>query len=265
MRMRSLLFVPASRPDRFDKAAAAGADVVVLDLEDAVAPGDKNNARDAVCEWVNPQRPAIVRINGPDTPWFEKDKALARLPGVTAIMLPKAEQPETLGQLMQAGATAVLPLIETATGLANAQQLANTNGTCRLAFGSLDFQVDMGMGDCTEEDLYFYRCQLVLASRLANLPAPIDGVTAAINDTATLQIDVARSKRLGFGGKLCIHPKQVETVNAGLCPTPEAVAWAKKVIAAAKGSGLATVDGKMVDKPVILQAEAILSFSPDPD
>lgn len=258
MRMRSLLFVPASRPDRFDKAVAAGADVVVLDLEDAVAPEDKDKARDAVCEWVTPQQPAIIRINGSDSPWFNEDKALASLPGVSAIMLPKAEQQKDIELLSDAGATAVLPLIETAAGLANAPQLANTRGTCRLAFGSLDFQVDMGMRDCTEEDLYFYRCQLVLASRLANLPAPIDGVTTAINDIQALQTDTARSKRLGFGGKLCIHPKQVEAVNAGFSPTPEAVAWARKVIAATQSSGLAMVDGKMVDKPVILNAEAIL-------
>ncbi len=258
MRMRSLLFVPASRPDRFDKAAAAGADAVVLDLEDAVAPADKDSAREAVRRWVCPEHPAIVRINAPDSPWHAADCALAGIAGLTAVMLPKAERPEDIATLVGAGAAAVIPLVETAAGLAAAQQLASAPGAFRLAFGSLDFQLDLGMREATEDDLHYYRCQLVFASRLAGIAAPIDGVTTAIDDAPRLQMDVARVKRLGFGGKLCIHPKQVETVNAGFTPDAEAVAWARRVIAAAQDSAITSVDGKMVDRPVILSAQAIL-------
>lgn len=257
---RSLLFVPGSRPDRFDKALAAGADAVVVDLEDAVAPGDKDRARDAVDAWLAPDRGVIVRINGADTAWFRDDLALCSRPGIAAVMLPKAERVEDIAAVRGAGAPAVLPLVESAAGFAALPAIAGAAGVERLAFGSIDFQVDLGMRDALEEELLFFRSQLVLASRLAELQPPVDGVSTAIDDAQRLREDVLRARRLGFGGKLCIHPRQVEGVNRHFAPSEAERAWAQRVLdaAAASGGAAVAVDGKMVDKPVILRAQAIV-------
>lgn len=257
---RSLLFVPGSRPDRFDKAMAAGADAVVVDLEDAVAPADKDRAREALAAWLAPGRAVIVRINGADTGWFRDDLALCARPGVSAVMLPKAERADDIAALRAAGAATVLPLVESAAGFAALAAIAGAPGVQRLAFGSLDVQVDLGMRDALEDELLFFRSQLVLASRLAGLQPPVDGVSTAIDDAARLRDDSLRARRLGFGGKLCIHPRQVADVNRHFAPTEAERAWAQRVLdaAAASGGAAVAVDGKMVDKPVILRAQAIL-------
>lgn len=265
MRLRSLLFVPGSRPDRFDKALAAGADAVILDLEDAVAPTDKERARGAIASWLAPHRAVILRINGADTPWFRDDLALCGRAGVAAVMLPKAEHAEDIATVMAAGATAVLPLIESAAGMAALPAIAGAAGVQRLTFGSIDFQVDLGMRDALEDELLVFRSQLVLASRLAGLPPPIDGVSTAIDETDRLRDDVLRARRLGFGGKLCIHPRQVECINRHFAPSKAERAWARRVLdAAAKSNGTAiAVDGRMVDKPVVLRAQTILREAED--
>ena len=256
---RSLLFVPGSRPDRFEKALAAGANAVIIDLEDAVAPADKERAREDVSAWLAPHRAVMVRINGADTAWFGDDLALCRRPGVAAVMLPKAERAEDIAALRGAGAATVLPLIESAAGMAALATIAAAPGVQRLVFGSIDFQVDLGMRDALEDELLFFRSQLVLASRLAGLQAPVDGVSTAIDDADQLRDDVLRARRLGFGGKLCIHPRQVASVNRHFAPSAAERAWAQRVLEAAAASGGAAiaVDGKMVDKPVILRAQAI--------
>lgn len=258
---RSLLFVPGSRPERFDKALAAGADAVIVDLEDAVAPADKLSAREALRAWLRPGHAVIVRINAADTPWFADDITLCALPGVAAVMLPKAEHTETIATLRAAGAKGVLPLIESAAGFASLATIATAPGVQRLVFGSIDFQLDLGMRDAHEDELLYFRSQIVLASRLAGLAAPIDGVSTAIDDAAALHVDVQRARRLGFGGKLCIHPKQVAGVHRGFAPSADELAWAQRVLAASAVAGGAAiaVDGKMVDKPVLLRAERILS------
>ncbi|WP_395699774.1 HpcH/HpaI aldolase/citrate lyase family protein [Aquabacterium sp.] len=260
MRLCSLLFVPGHRADRFDKALAAGPDAVIVDLEDAVAPADKPAAREALRAWLAPQRPVIVRINAAGTPWFDDDLALCGHPGVAAVMLPKAERADTVGQLRQAGGLAVLPLIESAAGFAALDAIARAPGVQALAFGSIDFQVDLGMRDALEDELLYFRQRIVLASRLANIGAPIDGVSTAIDDAAVLDADVQRARRLGFGGKLCIHPRQVAAVNTGFAPSEAERRWARRIVAAVQASGGAAVavDGKMVDLPVLKRAEAIL-------
>ena len=257
---RSLLFVPGSRPERFDKALAAGASAVIIDLEDAVAPADKNTARAALAAWLRPEHAVIVRINSVDTAWFEADLALCGAPGVAAVMVPKAERADTLARVMGAGARALLPLVESAAGLAALGSLAGAPGVLRLAFGSIDLQVDLGLRDATEDELLPFRLQLVLASRLAGIGAPVDGVSTAIADEDQLRVDVQRARRLGFAGKLCIHPKQVAPVNRWLAPSDDELNWARQVLAAAAAAGGAAVavDGKMVDKPVLLRAEALL-------
>jgi citrate lyase subunit beta/citryl-CoA lyase len=261
MNEKSFLFVPGNRPDRFDKACAAGADAVILDLEDAVAPAGKQAARDAVRGWLEKGGCAWLRVNGTDTPWHQHDLALLEWPGVLGVLLPKAERPEELSALassIRAG-TPLVPLVETALGLWNARELASVAGVQRLAFGSVDFQVDLSIGGDGDE-LLFARSQLVLASRGAGVLPPIDGVTVAIDDASVLQADVARSRRLGFGGKLCIHPRQVAAIQAGFRPAAVDLEWARRVVDAAEAGGhdAARVDGKLVDKPVIDRARALL-------
>ncbi|HEY1225805.1 MAG TPA: CoA ester lyase [Ramlibacter sp.] len=256
---RSYLFVPGDRPDRFAKACASGAHAVIVDLEDAVAPEHKASARSALASWLHPDHPVMVRVNASDTAWFREDCALAGRPGVAGIMLPKAERLQDIESLRAAGAAVVLPLVETAVGYDQARTLAGAPGVQRLVFGSIDFQLDLGItGD--DEALLAFRSGLVLASRLAGIAAPVDGVSTAIDDPAQLAADAGRARRLGFGAKLCIHPKQVQGVNAAFSPSGAEVRWASRVLdAAAKAGGAAVaVDGKMVDRPVLLRAQAIL-------
>ncbi len=256
----SYLFVPGSRPERFDKAMVAGADAVIIDLEDAVSPVDKDSARASVAAWLSADKPICLRINTPDTDWFAADLALCAHPGVVAVMLPKAAQVADIDRLRKAGARRVLPLIESAQGFANLSALAAAEGVERLAFGSIDFAVDLGIeGD--DRELDYFRSQLVLASRLAGIAAPIDGVTTAIDDKLVLESETLRGKRFGFGGKLCIHPAQLSVIHASYLPQAAEVDWAERVmVAAAASQGAAVaVDGKMVDRPVILKAERILA------
>jgi citrate lyase subunit beta/citryl-CoA lyase len=257
---RSYLFVPGNRPERFAKACAAGADAVIIDLEDAVASADKEAARHAVATWLAPAHPVLLRINSIDTPWFKDDLALCRLPGVAAVMLPKAEHADQIGIIAaSAPGIPVLPLIETARGFFNAQGVAQAGAVQRLVFGSIDFQLDMGIeGDDLE--LLHFRSQLVLLSRIAGIQAPVDGVTAAIDDAAQVRAETQRARRLGFKGKLCIHPRQVDIVNQCFSPSEEDLAWAKKVLAAAEAARGAAValDGKMIDLPVIRKAQEII-------
>ncbi len=260
---RSYLFVPGNRPERFDKACAAGADAVIIDLEDAVAPAQKPAARAAVAAWLAPARPVLVRLNGIDSEWFSDDLELCRLAGVAGIVLPKAERPADLQRLAAAYPTlAILPLIETAQGFHNAQQLAQSPHVQRLLFGSIDFQLDLGIeGD--DDALLYFRSQLVLVSRLAGIQAPVDGVTTALDDAEQLRTDTLRARRLGFGGKLCIHPAQVAAVNLHFSPSREELAWATRVLAAAQAAqgAAAALDGKMIDRPVILRAQRIVAQS----
>ena len=258
---RSYLFVPGNRPERFARAAASGAGAVIVDLEDAVPPADKDAARMQVAAVLDPSNPVVVRINAEDTSWFEDDLALCRHAGVAAIMLPKAESVDNLRRVAQLGLP-VLPLIETACGMATVDALARVKGVARLAFGSIDFQFDLGIeGD--DEELLYFRSMLVLASRVAGLAPPIDGVTVALDDDAQLHADTLRARRFGFGAKLCIYPRQVAAVNAGFRPTETELAWATRVLAAAREANCAAVavDGMMVDRPVMLRAQRIVDVA----
>jgi citrate lyase subunit beta/citryl-CoA lyase len=259
---RSYLFVPGHRSDRFDKAWAAGADQVIIDLEDAVPPADKTRARALVAAWLSPERPVLVRINGADSEWFRDDLALCGKPGVAGIVLPKAEREADLTALSAAGAQAILPLIETAQGLWNCALLARVTRVERLVFGSIDFSLDLGIREGHEQLLYA-RSQLVLASRVAGIAAPVDGVTTTFDDPGVVRDDTLRSRALGFGAKLCIHPQQVAPVNDAFVPTSEELAWAGRVMAAAEAANGAAVavDGKMLDRPVFLTAQQMLDVA----
>lgn len=259
---RSYLFVPGDRPDRFDKALAAGADMIVLDLEDAVAPDRKSEARESVAAWLSPDRNICLRINGPDTDWFEDDMKLSTTAGVVAIMAPKIETADLINRVVSGaqGRIPVLPFIESAAGYWNMREIAGTPGVQRLVFGTLDFLLDLGMS-ARGDQLNSIRLQMVLASRLADISPPVEGVTQDIKDTGVLRDDALRARSLGFGGKLCIHPAQVTVVNDCFSYTETEIAWARKVVAAAERSGgtVVLVDGKMIDKPVIERARLILN------
>ena len=248
---RSYLFVPADRPERFAKARASGADTVIVDLEDAVAPNAKDAARRVLAEWLAgpaalAHRPVVVRVNAVGTAEHDDDVAACRCGGVEAIMVPKAERTEDLARIAATAGKPLIPLIETAPGMDNVRAIAQAPSVARLAFGSVDFQLDMGIAGDGEE-LLAYRSALVLASRVAGLPPPVDGVSTEIADGAAVHVGAQRSRRLGFGAKLCIHPAQVAVVNLAF-----------------RGGGAAVaVHGKMVDKPVLLRAEALLRQAGD--
>lgn len=259
--LRSYLFVPGHRPDRFAKALASGADAVILDLEDAVPPAEKAAARGYVSRWLSDDRPVIVRVNAFDTEWFEDDAAICRQAGVAGVMLPKAQQAEHVDAIRAhvRHTTPILPLVETARGLWHAEALARSPQVERLVFGALDLGVDLQIiGD---EGLSAFRAQIVLVSRVAGLQPPIDAPTTSFTDLARVRDDAARARRIGFGGKLCIHPAQIAPVHEGFAPTSDEVAWASRVLEAdAASSGAATaVDGNMVDRPVAERAKAVLA------
>ncbi len=249
------LFVPATKLDRVAKAAASGADAVILDLEDAVAPADKTAARQALAGFPLPGLPVILRVNAAGTDWHAGDLAVAKGKGFAAILLPKAEDAGTLAHTREATGIPTLALVENARGLANLDTLAQAPGLVRLVFGSVDFSADLGCAH-EPEPLLFARSRIVLASRLAGLAAPIDGVTLILSDDIAAETDARRAVALGFGGKLCIHPRQITPVLRGFAPSAEETAWARKVAAA--GEGATAIDGVMIDAPVRQRAEQIL-------
>ena len=264
--VRSLLFVPGHQGARFDKACQSGADVVVLDLEDAVPVDRKGEARVQVAQWLAGRTNAstgpqiAIRVNGADTPWHAEDIAVCTDAGVDALMLPKSEDPAVLRDIAaKLPSVALLPLVETARGMARLEEIAAAPGVQRLVFGTIDFQADLDIEGEGLELLYF-RSRMVLASRVAGIQAPVDGVSTAIDDAARIEADALQARRLGFGAKLCIHPKQVAMVNQGFSPTPAQIDWARRVIQADAASGGApvAVDGKMVDRPVVLKAQSVL-------
>ena len=264
---RSYLFVPANRPERFSKACATHAGAVIIDLEDAVAADDKASARAALAAWLNPCTPVLVRINSADSRWFRDDLALCGLAGVAGIVLPKAERVTDVASVARAAAanSIILPLIESALGMSNAAALARAPRVQRLVFGSIDFQLDLGI-DGDDQELLYFRSQLVLLSRLAGIAPPVDGVSTAIDDLEQLRSDSERARRLGFAAKLCIHPKQVDIVNQAFMPNDVSVRWATRVLAAASGAGggAIAVDGMMVDRPVLRKAMDILEAAGGP-
>jgi citrate lyase subunit beta/citryl-CoA lyase len=262
---RTLLFVPGNRPDRFAKAAATAADLVIVDLEDAVPEEDKATARAAVAGWLVSDGRSAVRINGTKSEHYARDvAALAGLPGLQAVVVPMADDPMLLEALHQqlGQDVEIVALVETALGVVRAVELASARGVSRLAFGHLDFSADID-SSIDDESMLMARSTLVVASRAAKLPGPVAGVTTALDDPAVSEADAIRARGLGFAGKLCIHPSQVDVVNAAFSPSVDEIAWARKVVEASSGGCAVRVDGHMVDAPVILKAQAILVRAKD--
>lgn len=255
------LFVPGSRPERFDKADASGADAVILDLEDAVAPADKDRARDAVLAHAAALKsPVIIRINAVGTPWHEADVDAVRGLEGACVMLPKAERLEDIAGLTSRTGRAlpVIALVESAAGLARLADILAAPGIVAVAFGSVDFSLDLA---CVHERqaLLAARSEVVWRSRAANRAAPIDGVTTDIGSPEIAEDDARHAVKLGFGGKMAIHPRQIEPIRRAFCPSVEELAWAHAVLGVVTTGEAVQVNGEMVDRPVIERARRILS------
>ena len=264
MTPRTYLFVPGDRPDRYGKALAAGADAVIVDLEDAVAAEAKPGAREAVAAWAQANRDAArmlhVRINAVETPDFAADMALLARAGIEGIVLSKVEEAAHVAAVRGTIPRArVVALIESARGVANLDAICAAAGVERLGFGALDYANDLGLEGEPEIGLAWPSSRMAIASRVAGIASPVAGVTPSLDDVARLRADLAFARAHGFGAKLCIHPRQVAIVHDAFRPTEAEIAWAGRVEAAvAGGAGAVQVDGRMVDRPVILRARDIL-------
>lgn len=263
------LFVPGNRPDRFEKAWASGADRIILDVEDAVSPADKDLARETVASWLIQTQAdrsrVLVRVNDATTDWFTADVAMLRRCQPCGVMLSKCESATQVSAVRSAISpdAELVALIETAQGVAQVLSIAQSAGVSRLALGTLDLMVDLDIPS-TSPTLMAAASQLVIASRAVGLPQPIAGVTPAV-DTLQVASDMRDAAALGFGAKMCIHPKQLSAVRDALMPTLAEVDWAQRVLqawqthATSNAAGAIQVEGKMVDRPVVLRAERIVA------
>lgn len=253
------LFVPADRPERFAKAAAAGGDAVILDLEDAVGRDRKAEARANIRAMADLGVPVAVRCNSVATGHFAADMESLRDSRFDALMLPKYEgraNAEAAWRLL-GREVPIIALVESASGLLGALHAQTLHGVAQAAFGSLDFAADI-RSEHGFQELLLARSMLVIASRAAGLPAPLDGVTADLRDPAAAEDDARAARRLGFGGKLCVHPSQIAAVREAFRPSQADIEWARRVLAAAEDGGVSSVDGAMVDAPVLQRARQIL-------
>jgi len=269
--LRSVLFVPGTRSDRFDKALAAGADAVILDLEDAVDAGRKAEARDTVAAFLTtaPASPPLVfvRVNAPGSPWIEED--LARAPefaGIHGLVVPKVESPGHLEAVARhAPERRVIPLIEGARAVLDAPAIAAADAhVLALLFGAEDLTADLGISRTIDgEELLFARSQVVLAAASVGAEA-IDAVFTDLADTDRLLIDARRARALGFRGKMAIHPKQVPVINRAFSPTAEEVARARRIVSsfeAAGDEGVTRMDDEMIEAPVATRARRIIALA----
>jgi citrate lyase subunit beta/citryl-CoA lyase len=261
-RARTWLFVPGDRPDRFSRAAESGADVVIIDLEDAVGPTAKDRARRHAAAW-HARTTCAIRINAPSTPWHVDDVRALGDSGAVLVMIPMADDPATLAAVAHAlpPGSAVVALIESAMGVRRVFDIAHSPGVSRLAFGNVDLAAELRVDPDDATALMLARQSIVMASRAAGLQGPIDGVTTDTADPSRVLADVKAGAALGFGGKLCIHPRQVSPARAGFVPSDQELAWARRVIEAAGSGrdGVFAVDGHMIDAPVIARANALLA------
>ncbi|MFJ2709372.1 HpcH/HpaI aldolase/citrate lyase family protein [Pseudomonas sp. NPDC087346] len=268
-RARTFLFVPANRPERIGKALASGTDVVVDDIEDAVAPVDKPTARLALLAWLDehPDERVTVRINAADTLWHEHDLASCRHTGIAAVMLPKADNAAQVQHAHHVTGKPQLCIIETVQGIDALAHIASAPGCARLMFGKLDLAVELDLipDESDPEELVFlpWRAMLVLASKRARLPAPVDGVFTAIGDQPGLARYAARARRHGFTGQLLIHPSQVTESATAFTPSAQDIEWAQAVcqLGDAAGGGVVVLDGRMIDAPVMARARNILALA----
>ena len=263
--LRSLLFAPGSDERKLTRALASGADAVVADLEDAVAPAEKGPARELVARMLaEPVRDCarIVRINGADTDLWRDDVAAIAPLGLDAVMLPKAT-PEAVAALGPSGPPLVA-IVETAAGLRLAYETACAPRVAALVLGAADLGAELRLEPRADgQEILFARSSLVVDSAAAGIGPPLDVVHLDTRDDEGLEQEALLARSLGFGGKLCIHPAQVEIVNRVFGPSDEQLAWARAAVDAyerglADGRGAVSLDGEMIDAPVAERARAML-------
>jgi len=280
---RSLLFVPGAERRKLERACGAGADTLLLDLEDSVAPAQKADARQQVAAALRAgmfgETEAAVRVNAPGTPYFEDDVESMVLAGARVLLLPKSETPggvravvERLERLegtipdARESPVQLLLLVESPAGITGALALGRSAPRVEaLCFGHADFSLEMGLQE-TDASVgigYHARCALVIAAKACGV-APIDSVHTEVRDETAFRRDAELGLRLGFEGKLCIHPRQVEIANEVYTPRQEQVEYALRVVGAAReaeaeGRGVFTLNGKMIDAPVIAAQRRVLS------
>ncbi len=260
------LFVPATQPDRIPKAFGIGADEVIADWEDSVSPANKAQARSNIADYCATAnaRPIWLRINSANSTHFADDlAALKNLPAVKGIILPKAERPADITSLYQSSGKPVIAVLETALGILNLPQLAFAHGLHALSYGCLDLSNNLGIQTGTAAaDVFFNRLRtdLLLHSHLNSLHPPIETVFPDFSDNEGLRSFTAFWRDMGFGGMLCIHPKQVAVTKLMLRPSAETLEFAEKVLTEYEqnGSPVFQIDGQMVDIPVIERAKKLL-------
>ena len=254
---RSLLFAPGDDEDKLRKALVSGADGVIADLEDGVVAARKEAARAIVLRVL--AAPAgcarLVRVGSAD------DAPLVTSLDVDAVVVPKATA-ESVAALGPEGPP-IVAIVETAAGLRSAFDVASLPRVEALMLGTLDLAAELGFAPAGGRELLYARSKLVVDSAAAGIRAPFDGVHPDVRDEAGLIAEVTEARALGFGGKACIHPAQLGVVVAGFAPTAEELDWARSVVdvfdrATATGAGVATLDGAMVDLPVVLRARRLL-------
>jgi citrate lyase subunit beta/citryl-CoA lyase len=272
MARRSVLFSPGDQPDLMRKAPSTGADVVVFDLEDAVAPAGKAAARERVSDTlqeIDPDCEVGVRVNPAGIAADDDLRAiLDGAPRLDSVMLPKVRDAGDVGTLARLldehGADLpVLALVESAAGVLNAAGIAAADATDAVLFGAEDLAADVGATRTTEgTEVLYARQRVVTAAAAAGVDA-IDTLHTDFEDTEGLRTDTGRGIRMGYDGRMAIHPRQVGVINDAFTPDPERVAWAERVLeareaAAAEGQGVFEVDGEMIDAPLVARAERIL-------
>ncbi len=246
------LYVPGSRPDRFGKAAATGAEVI-LDLEDSVLPGDKDAARKAVAAWLaGADAPAQVRVNPPGSAELRAD--LAALPPDVPLRVPKVERPADLDAL---GGRRVHVLLEGALGVENAFAIAEVPGVASLCLGEADLAAELGLEG--EAAFDWIRSRVVVAARAARLPPPMMAAYPDLADLGGLAASCRRGRALGMRGRTALHPSQVPVIRSAFQPSEAELTWARQVLVALEGRGVATLgDGWMVDAAMERRARQLL-------
>lgn len=277
---RTFLFAPGNHARRVEKCVSAGADAVILDLEDAVANAEKAATRaTVVAALARPRRcKGYVRVNALGTEWCHADLVACVAPGVDGIVLPKVESASdllTADWLLRSleqerglpeGGIDIMPIVETAVGFSNLGAIARSRTRVkRIAFGAGDFTLDLGINwSESEHELLPYRSAFVVESRAAGLEPPIDTVWVRLKDASGLERSARHAGDLGFQGKMCIHPDQVPVVNSQFRPSTAEVAQARRTVAAfaeAEAQGLASiqVDGRFVDYPIVYLARRVIA------
>ncbi|MGC8488008.1 MAG: HpcH/HpaI aldolase/citrate lyase family protein [Clostridia bacterium] len=265
--VRSWLFSPLTRPDRCLAALRGDADQAIWDLEDSVGQGDKSAARHALRDLARSltreDRPPWVRINALGTPAGADDIACLEEVGLRRVVLPKVDRESVACLANHAAVTDWLLLVETARSIYELQREPwpiPSSVSVRLAFGALDYRVDIGArATGGEAELLWAQSAIVFLSRVHGWPGPIDAVYPQYRDTAGLTQSATRSYALGFAGKLAIHPDQIAVIRDAFTPSEDDRRWARAVLEAVeRGQGVVSVGGMMVDRPVIERARRML-------